>query len=184
MGCTRAALHWQAEASFLTLPISADSTFPLPYSFSVGWPYSACFCSASDVLVRWLPQDRTNSTSAFPAFQWHPALAQNLDIFPPHPDSWQVLTVSCWNQEPIKTSSVLPARLGPLTHHIAKVHLKIPRDLYTDTITGKTKKKQTSGHSRLQNAQVNPNMSAVMYLYFPASPVENKNFMKCWPFIC
>lgn len=67
----------------------------------MGWPYSACYCSTSHVLVRWLHQDPTNSIPAFPAFQCHPALAQSLDIFPPHPDSRQFLTVSYWNSEPI-----------------------------------------------------------------------------------
>lgn len=85
-------------------------------------------------------------------------------------------------KSPLKTS-VLPAGFGPLTHHIPGVHLENPRDLHTDTITGETKNKQTSGCSRLQSAQVNPNMSAVIYLYFPASPTENKNFMKCWQYL-
>lgn len=85
-------------------------------------------------------------------------------------------------KSPLQTS-VLPARLAPLTHHIPGVHLKNPRDLHTDTITRETKNKQTSGLSRLQSAQVNPNMGAVMYLYFPASPTENKNFMKCWQYL-
>lgn len=98
---TNAALRWHAEVSFLTLPISLVSTSPLSYSFSVGWPYSACYCSTSDVLVRWLHQDPTNSIPAFLAFQCHPAMAQSLDIFPPHPDSQQFLTVSYWNQQPI-----------------------------------------------------------------------------------
>lgn len=71
------------------------------YSFSVGWPYGACYCSTSDVLVSWLHQDPTNSIPAFPASQCHPALAQSLDIIPPHPDSQQFFTVSYWNQEPI-----------------------------------------------------------------------------------
>lgn len=77
-------------------------------------------------------------------------------------------------KSPLKTSSVLPAGLGPLTHHIPGAYLKTPRDLHTDTNTGETKNSQASGHSRPQSARFS-NMSAVIYLNFPASPTGKNN---------
>lgn len=163
------------DTSFLTQPISAVSTSPLPCSSSVGWPYSAWHSSTSDVLVRWLHQDRTTLFLLSLRFSGTQPWLRILTYFLHTQIHGRSPLSPAETKSPLKSSSVLPGGLGPLTHHIPGVHLKNARDLHTDTITGETKNNQASGHRRLQSAQVNPNMSAVIYLYFPASPRGKNN---------
>lgn len=164
--------------TFLALPISLVSTSSLSHSFSVGWLYSACYCSTSDVLVRWLHQDPTNPIPAFPAFQSTPAPAQGLDIFPPHPDSRQFLTVSYWNQEPICTLLCPPSH-SLLLSFTSFLGYTLGKPLGFACRHGGDKTKQPSGLSALQTAQSNPNCSntrVVIYLFF--SPAEKKSCTK------
>lgn len=98
---TRAALHCcPPELSFLTLP--SHQSPPLHYHVPLLWAGLTLLVIASPQVYLSAGFTKTLPVPAFPAFQCQPTPAQRLDIFPPHPDSQQLLTetmspfVSCF----------------------------------------------------------------------------------------